>query len=141
LSGRYPSLLKKRALSAYKWASRAFEEGDYDTCVRELEYSVQLYVKSLIYRISGEEVYGHNIRELLGILASILVEKGFESEAKEIIEYIRRNRRALAELEIGHTRAVYGLIEYGRREAEILMSIASEILNLLKMIEERIFKE
>ena len=70
MSGRYPILLRKRALNALKWAERAYNDGDYDTAVREAEYAVQLYIKSIIYRILGEEIRGHNIRELLGVLVS-----------------------------------------------------------------------
>jgi len=55
MCGEYPSLLKKRALTALKWAKRAFKEGDYDIAVNNAEYAVQLYVKSIIYRILGEE--------------------------------------------------------------------------------------
>ena len=139
MSGQYPLLLKKRALNAFKWAKRAFDEGDYDTCVREAEYAVQLYVKSLIYRVSGEEVYGHNIRGLLGILASILLENDFRGEAGKIIEYIKKHKRLLAELEDAHTRAVYGLIEYGEREAHMLLEIARETIDLLKEIESKVF--
>ena len=90
LSGKYSNLLKKRALNAYKWAKKAFDEIDYDTCIRELEYSVQLYIKALIHRISGEEIYGHNTRELLGILASLLIENSFREEAEKIINYIKK---------------------------------------------------
>jgi HEPN domain-containing protein len=54
-------------------AEKASEEGDYDTAAREAEYFVQLYIKSLIYRVLGEERRGHDIRGLLGILASSLL--------------------------------------------------------------------
>jgi len=44
-----------------------------------------------------------------------LIGEGFEEEAKELIDYIRKHRRELAELTEAHTRAIYGLIEYGKR--------------------------
>ncbi len=139
MSGEYPLLLKKRALNALKWARRALVEGDYDTAMREAEYAVQLYVKSLIYRILGEEVRGHNIRELLGLLASALLEEGLKEYSERIIDYVRKHRRELAELSDAHTRATYGLFEYGEKEAKILMSIIDDIMNLLNSIEEEIF--
>ncbi len=139
MSGEYPSLLRKRALNALKWAERAFMEGDYDTAMREAEYAVQLYIKSLIYRVIGEEVRGHNIRELLGLLASALLEEGLEEYSKRITDYIRRHRRELAELADAHTKATYGLFEYGRKEAETLLRIAKNIVEELKRIEEEIF--
>ncbi len=141
MSGRYPALLKKRALNALKWSERAFAEGDYDTAVREAEYAVQLYIKSLVFRVLGEEVRSHNIRELLGVLASSLIEEGFGEEAEELLEYVRRHRRELAMLADAHTRAVYGLVEYGRREAEILLEVAKAVINVLEGLEVKIFGE
>ncbi len=115
-------------------------EGDYDTALREGEYAVQLYIKSLIYRVIGEEVRGHNIRELLGILASALLEEGLEEYSRQVIDYVGRNRRKLIELSDAHTRATYGLFEYGRREAELLLNTVKEVINLLKGIEENVFR-
>ena len=139
LSGEYSLLLKRRALKALDWARRAFSEGDYDTCAREVEYAVQLYIKSLIYRVLGEERRGHDVRSLLEVLVSALMEKGAEEEASMIIDFIRSKRRFLAELSEAHTRATYGIFEYGEREARILLSIAKEIIELLKRIENRVF--
>jgi len=141
MNGRYSVLLKKRALNALKWARRAFSDGDYDTAVREAEYAVQLYVKSIVYRVLGEEVRGHNVRELLGILASALVEEGFDKEAGELIDYVRKHRRELAELAYAHVRATYGLVEYGEREAEILLKIAENVIETLKVLEVKVFGE
>ena len=141
MSGEYPALLKKRALNALKWAKRTFDDKDYDTAVREAEYAVQLYIKSITYRILGEEIRGHNPRELLGILASALIEEGFEEEAKELIDYIRKHRLELAELTEAHTRAIYGLIEYGKRESEILLKITKNVIAMLKDLEVKVFGE
>ncbi len=139
MSGEYPALLRKRALNALKWSRRAFEEEDYDTAVREAEYAVQLFIKSFIYRVLGEETRGHNLRELLGVLASALIEEGLEEEAKELVDYIRKHRRELAELTEAHTRAVYGLIEFSRREAEILLKIAESMISMLRNLEVKVF--
>ena len=49
MSGEYACLLKKRALNAFKWAKRAFEEGDYDIAAREAGYAARLYIESFIY--------------------------------------------------------------------------------------------
>ncbi len=139
MSGEYPMLLKKRALNALKWAEKAFEEKDYDTAAREAEYAVQLYIKSVIYRVLGEEVRGHDVRGLMGILASSLLEEGLDKEAETISDYIRRHRRELAELAEAHTRAIYGVFEYGQREAKILLDVAREVIGLLEKLEARVF--
>lgn len=49
------------------------------------------------------------------------MEHGVEDLAREVAEYMRRHRRELAELSDAHTRAVYGLVEYGEKEAKLLL--------------------
>ncbi|UNQ73144.1 HEPN domain-containing protein [Infirmifilum sp. NZ] len=58
MSDEYAQTLRKRALSALKWAQRACQEGDYDTCALPAEYAAQLYLKSLIYHVTGEVLEG-----------------------------------------------------------------------------------
>ena len=139
MSGEYPALLRKRALKALEWSKRAFESSDYDTAAREAEYAAQLYVRSVIYRVRGEEVRGHNLRELLGVLLSSLMEEGLEEDAEFLADYLRKHRRELAELTEAHTRATYGLTEYGKREAELLLKIAESVIAVLKKLEAKIF--
>ncbi len=141
MSGEYACLLKKRALNAFKWAKRAFEEGDYDTAAREAGYAARLYIESFIYRVLGEERRGHDIRGLLGILAAALIEQGLSREAERIFDFIRTHRRELAELAEAHTRAVYGLFEYGEREAGLILRVAEEVIGLLESLEVEIFGE
>ncbi len=56
-----------------------------------------------------------------------------------ILDFIRSNRRLLAELEEARTRAVYSILEYSREQAKILVDIAEKVISLLKTIEEKIF--
>ncbi len=132
-------LLRKRALNALKWADRALEEGDYDTVAREAEYAAQLYLKSLLYRVLGEEVRGHNLRELLSVLVSALLEEGLREEAEALADYVRRKRRELAELSDARTRATYGLAEHTKTSASLLVRIARDIIEKLRELEERLF--
>ena len=139
MSGEYPILLRRRAFNALRWAEKAFEDGDYDTAVREAEYAAQLYLKSLIYRVLGEEIRGDSIRELLGVLVSALLEEGFSEEANALADYVRRRRRELAELSDAHIRATYGLIEYTRASAEMLIRITRDLVEILRELEMRLF--
>jgi HEPN domain-containing protein len=139
MSGEYPILLRRRALNALRWAEKAFEDGDYDTAVREAEYAAQLYLKSLIHRVLGEEIRSDSIRELLGVLVSALLEEGFSEEANALADYVRRRRRELAELSDAHIRATYGLIEYTRASAEILIRITRDLVEILRELEMRLF--
>ena len=61
--------------------------------------------------------------------------------AEEIVDYIKRRRRELTELFEAHTRDTYGLIEYNRDGALILVEIAKNTINMLKNLEARIFGE
>lgn len=139
MSGRYPSLLRRRAESMMRLAERLLGEGEYDLAVLNAEYSAQLFVKSLLYRLSGEEWRGHSVRTLLGALALVAEGEGLRSVAERIYDFVRRNRRVLAELDEAHTRSVYGVFEYSREQAEVLVSAARLIVELVKEVEEEVF--
>jgi len=140
MSGEYPSLLKRRAESMMKLAERLLKEGEYDLAVHNAEYAAQLYIKSLLYRLSGEEWRGHSVRTLLGAAALTAEEEGLREEAEKIIDFTRKNRRILAELEEAHTRSIYGIFEYSREQAATLIDSAKSIIKLAKEIEKAVFK-
>jgi len=139
VSGEYAEVLRRRALSALRWAERACEAGDYDICALMAEYAAQLYLKSLIYRVRGEEIRGHNVGELFGVLTALLMEQGLRDLAEELVDYSRRHRREFAELSEAHTRAVYGLIGYGEKEAKLILAIARSVIEKLRETEVKLF--
>lgn len=55
LSGEYAALLKKRALSMLSLAKSLLREGQNDLAALNAEYAAQLYLKALLYRVTGEE--------------------------------------------------------------------------------------
>lgn len=61
MSGDYPILLRRRAESMFRLAEKLLNEGEYDLAVFNAEYAAQLYVKSILYRLSGEEWRGHSV--------------------------------------------------------------------------------
>ena len=105
VSGAYPSLLRKRSLA------------------------------KLLYRVSGEEWRGHNLRALLGALSMVLRQQGFHREADEVASYVKAERRLLSELEEAHVRVVYGVFEYSRKQAETLVNAAKSIVVMLRKVE------
>lgn len=133
--------MKKRALTMLELAERLLRENKYDLTVLHAEYAAQLYLKSLLYRLTGEEHRGHNIRALLALLVETLEGENFETLADEVRRFVASNRRLLAELEEGHTRAVYGVFEYSRSQAERLLHIARDMIKLLSRIEREVFGE
>ena len=139
VSGERAAIMRRRAERALAWARRALEERDHDTAAREAEYAAQLYLKSVILRISGEEARGHGLRELLGLLAHYLFEGGLVEEASAVSEYARKNRALLADLSAAHIRSIYGLFEYGEKEAKTLVDLTEDLTGFLRMLEERVF--
>jgi len=120
-------------------AKQLLFSGECDLAVLNAEYAARLLVKAILYRVAGEEVRGHSIRALIGLLVSVLEEKGFRKEAEELIEYVRRNRRVIAELEEGHVRSIYGVFSYSREQAGKLVEAAESIIGVLEKIEEEVF--
>lgn len=139
MSGDYASLLRRRALAMLDLSRRLLAEGLYDLAVFNAEYAAQLYLKSLLYRLAGEEYRGHSIRALMGALSMMLRDKGLKELAEEVEGFVRENRRLLAELEEAHTRAVYGVFEYPRSQAEALVEAANKVVKLLMGVESRVF--
>ncbi len=139
MSGTYYSILRKRSLSMLHLAKELLAKNEADLAALNAEYAAQLYIKSVLYRVSGEEWRGHSIRVLLGALSMILEQQGFYEESDEIVEFVKRNRRLLAELEEAHTRAIYGALEYSIDQARILVDAAEKIISLLQDLEEKIF--
>jgi len=139
MSGDYPNLLRRRAESMMRLAVRLLDEGENDLAVHNAEYAAQLYVKSLLFRLTGEEWRGHGIRTLLGALALTVEGAGLGEVAEEIADFVRRNRRILAELEEAHTRSIYGAFEYSREQAMAIVVSAKAVIELVKKIEERVF--
>jgi len=77
--------------------------------------------------------------ELFGLLTAALLEQEGKELAEEMSKYLRKHRRELAELSGAQTRAAYGLVEYGEREARMLLRIAEEAIEKLKELEGKIF--
>lgn len=136
MSGDYSRLLERRAEAMLRLAERLLVEGEYDLAALNAEYAAQLYIKGVLHRLSGEEWRGHSIRSLLGVLAMIVRDAGLDEASDRIYEYIRNKRRILAELEEAHTRAVYGVFEYSREQAETLVAAAKEVIELVRRVEE-----
>jgi len=62
-----------------------------------------------------------------------------EDTAIEVVDYVRRHRRELIELSEAQSRATYGFIGYGEREAGLLLTIAKHVIEELKQLENKLF--
>jgi len=139
MSGDYPILLRRRAESMFRLAEKLLNEGEYDLAVFNAEYATQLYVKSILYRLSEEEWRGHSVRILLGVLALEAESGGLKEMSRKVIDFTRRHRRWLAELDEAHTRSIYGIFEYSRDQATALVNIAKSVIELIKKVESEVF--
>lgn len=134
MSGNYPRVLKRRAEAMLKNVVELFGKGEYDLVTLNAEYAAQPYLKAILYQLTGEEWRGHSIRSLLGVLAFVARENGLEDIVDEIHDFARKNKRVLAELDEAHIRAVYGVFGYTREQAETLISMSRQVIDMAKRI-------
>jgi len=69
-------------------AERLLEEEEYDLAVHNAEYAAQLYAKSLLHRLSGEEWRGYSVRTLLVALALLAEEVGLSKVAEQVVDFL-----------------------------------------------------
>ncbi len=131
--------MRKRALAFLDEAIDDLRKGYYDLASFHAEQAVQLYLKAMIVRLSGEERRGHEIRELLAELSLSLEMEGLDDISKRLKELAREYRRELKELEEAYYEARYKPIPYEEEEAKELVQAAKNIIEELKAIERELW--
>ncbi len=131
--------LRERSLRFLVEAEEDLRRGFYDLAAFHAEQAVQLYLKSMILRLSGEERRGHEIRELMAEIAFSLDVEGLNEISRELKELAKRYRREIKELEEAYYEARYKPIAYTKEEAEEAVSAARLIISKLREIEERLW--
>ena len=117
----------------------AFElmsRGAFDLAAFHIHQACQLRVKASILRLTGSMPRVHGIRELLGILARALEELGFERESSMVVEFVRRFRDVLVDVEASYIEARYGVYAPSRGVVESLYRVARELFELLDGVED-----
>jgi HEPN domain-containing protein len=120
------SLLRRRSKQALERAKRNLEAGDYDGAAFDAEQAVQLYLKSIIHEYTSAVPRIHNIRELLGLVGSLLGIKN------HINEFVRENRLKLIALEDAYYNARHLPKEYDKETAEDLIRFAREVIDFVE---------
>ncbi len=115
------------------------EKGFYDLAAFHAEQALQLFLKSMLVRISGEEIRGHEVRELLATLAFSLDTEGFKEIAEEMSKLAKRYRKLLVGLEEAYYEARYKPYPYTKEEAEELVEGARAIIAELKKLEGKLW--
>ena len=132
-------VLRRRALAFLREAERELEEGLYDLAAFHAEQAVQLYLKSAILRLSGEERRGHEVRELLAEIAFSLDVEGLSELSERLKRLAKRYRRELRALEEVYYEARYKPYPYERDEAEELVKAAKAIIGELEELEREMW--
>ncbi len=120
------SLLRRRSRNSLARAKRDLEAGDYDGAVFDAEQALQLYLKSPILEFTDSVSCTHNLRKLLNAVGEML---GF---AKEVGEFIRRNKYRFHTLEDAYYSARYLPKEFTREDAEELVKFVEEVINFVE---------
>lgn len=118
-------LLQDRALRMLRVAEQNLESGHFDLAAFMAEQAVQLFIKSLIFKATGEIPRMRMVRQLLGVFGEI-------SDRKRVEGFVRRNRSLLIRLEEAYISSRYLPRKYEREEAEELVNFAKEVIGFVK---------
>ncbi len=105
-------------------AKHDFERGDFDICMFHLEQAAQLLIKAKLLDIKGLFERTHSLRRLLSDLAKIW-------KKKEIMDFIKRNRKVLRDLERAYVSARYISEEFFEDEVKEAFRVVKELRDLL----------
>ncbi|MEM0232544.1 MAG: HEPN domain-containing protein [Candidatus Nezhaarchaeales archaeon] len=122
------SLVRDRALRMLKSGRRSLLEGDYDIAAFMADQAVQLYIKSVIFELTGELPRVHVVRQLINILRDLL------GDPDVFDGFVRENRSLLIRLEEAYISSRYMPRKYDREEAEELLDFAEKVIEFVKSI-------
>ncbi len=132
-------IIKRRAFMYLQDAKDDLKKGFYDLACFHAEQAVQLYLKAMILRMSGEERRGHEIRELLAEIAFSLDVEGLTEISERLKELAKKYRRELRELEEAYYYSRYKPVTCEEVEAEELVRAAEEIIRHLEEVEGKLW--
>lgn len=123
-------LLKKRSKIMLADSEEELSKGHHDLAAFLAEQAVQLYLKALILGATGTMPRTHTIRDLVGALRIIYPQK-----TNEIDNFVKQNRSLLIRLEDAYISSRYLFKEYGREEAEELVTFAHKVVKFVENLE------
>ena len=80
----------------------------------------------------------HSIRELLGMLARKLEDLDLGEDALRIVDFVRRRRDALIDIEAAYIESRYGAGPIAKGIVEEMLGVAEELFKLLDEVEEHV---
>ncbi|MEM0481982.1 MAG: HEPN domain-containing protein [Nitrososphaerota archaeon] len=122
------ALLRDRALRMLASGRRSFLEGDYDIAAFMADQAVQLYLKSVIFELTGEVPRVHAVRQLMSALKDLLGDQNLFDD------FVRENRSLFIRLEEAYISSRYMPRRYDREEAEELLGFAEKVIEFVKSV-------
>lgn len=136
MSGVRVGIIKRRAEMFLNLASELMDRGILDIAASHVHQACQLRVKASILRLTGNTPRVHGVRELLGILAHTLEELGFRRESDMVMDFTRRFRDVLIDIEASYTETRYSAYTPSRGVVESMYRVARELFKLLDRVED-----
>ncbi len=122
------ALLRDRASRMLRSSRRSLLEGDYDIAAFMADQAVQLYLKSVIFELTGEVPRVHAVRQLMAVLKDLL------GNPNLFDDFVRENRSLLIRLEEAYISSRYMPRKYDGEEAEELLGFAEKVIEFVKSI-------
>ena len=138
MSGVKVNIIKRRARTFLDLSLELMGKGILDLAAFHIHQACQLRVKASILRLTGGIPRVHGIRELLGMLAHNLEELGFRKESDMVMDFVRRFRDVLIDIETSYTETRYSTYTPTRGVAESMHRVANELFKLLDKVEEHV---
>jgi HEPN domain-containing protein len=113
-------LFLKRARNFLDGAKERFEKLDWDLTCFMAEQSVQLFLKATILEKGGEFPRTHSLRQLFSILSNLTGNRE-----------LKYDRKSLLLLESAYLNSRYINFSYNKEDAEEILKIAEEVLDLV----------
>jgi HEPN domain-containing protein len=117
--------LKKRAYEFWQRADEDFQKGRYNLCALDIEQSVQLWVKHLIFQKAGDFPKIHYFNTLINTLADIYA-------ADPIKNFYKENILQFTSLEDAYLTSRYLPKEFSKEEAAELINFVKDFFKVLE---------
>lgn len=117
--------LKKRAQEFWQRAKEDFQKERFNLCALDIEQTVQLLVKHLIFQKAGDFPKTHYFNILINTLAEIY-------SAEQVKSFYQENILQFTSLEDAYLTSRYLPKEFTMEEAEKLMSFVKDFFKVLE---------
>ncbi|MEM3063695.1 MAG: HEPN domain-containing protein [Nitrososphaerota archaeon] len=136
MSGERVNIIKERARAFLELSRDLLEKGRLDIASFNINQACQLRIKAALLRLSGEAPRVHGLRELLGMLAKRLEESNYTNESGSIVDFVRKHRDPLIDVESAYAESRYGITTATRKSLKEMIKMAEELFNLLELVEK-----